>query len=453
MEKTHKSRSKKINLSSVLLSFAQQTQINRSVLIEAINDTFKKAYRHAIIKKHSEIYTHTNELLLSDIKTKTVFDDKKNRLRFYVTKTVMSRVHQPHKQIKFIDAVKLDPNAKLKNDIDVEIFVDDFATPEVLQFRQVLKQKLHDISVEKIYNDFIALKGQAVMATVENVYPTYAFVSINEYSCFLPKAAWIPNEELTIGKRIIVYISDVLQKSPGSQVIVSRRANELLFAILRREVVEYDKGILSIVNFVRQPGNRSVLVIKSNEPNIEPVGSFLGVNSERIKAVSSLLSDEKIEIVKYDEDLKQYIMNLLYPARVVGFKIGPNDLKEKEAELQAEKNSQNPDDTRNRTFRIFKYKADVVVRNEDLYLAIGKKGQTVRFASNLADCNINVIMESKALEEHLDFTRVSDKDYEESMEKSVSTRKNATGLESTDTEDNESLLEWKIAFHEYETEE
>lgn len=450
-----KERKNKINLATAILSFMQQTQIAKPELIEAINDTFRRTYLHQIssVLKGKSIELKNSESLQTKIK----FNKQNTKISFFVSKLVVRKVENPYLEIDFKDAIILDPKINLNEYLDVQLYVEDFSVTTITQFRQILKQKLYDLNVTRIYNDFISLKGQVVPGVVEKVEEFYAFVNVNDYSCFLPKKAQFNNEELAIGKRFVFYVEEVLEKSKGSQVVLSRNDDNLLFSLFRAEVPEYEKKMVSIVNRTRVPGVSSILVVKSENANVDPVGAFLGASSHRVKAVSSLINDEKIEIVKYDDDLLQFVVNLMNPVQIYGYSFKKNPLYEEfehqektkaaeRADLAHDENYEIIDNefavliknkkTRERK-HIYKKQIVLVVAQEDLPIALGRKGQNAKSCSILTKCNIKFYTIDIADNEHVGYTKISSSKYYPK----INAQKNNLKTGQIEEEDNNSLVD------------
>ena len=438
--KKKETKKKQIHLATALLSFINQTKIEETSLIEVINDTFKKAYSH-----HINVLMKDQQKEIPPLKSEVKFNKPKTKISFFIYKKVVRTIENPLIEIKLKEAIAIDPDAKKDDEVLTEVYVEDFPSTLIFHFRQILKQKLHELNVEKTYKQFLPLKETVVSCVVDSVHDNYAFVNVNGYTCFLPKSAQLPNEELKIGKKMVVFITNVLPNSRGSQVTVSRKISKLLLALLKLEVIEYQQGIIDVVKFVRMPGERTILVVDSKDPNVDPLGAFLGQGSNRIKSVSSLLNDEKISIAKYDKDIKKLIVNLLNPARVKGIKIMDNDEYATELSQKTDESKQT-EETVKKTKLAFPQKAIVVVKNEDLFLALGKKGSLVRAASKLTQCYIEIMLESNAIEQHLKYDPIEASSYDRKSER------NQESIAAS-KKDDEDLLDWRDIFHEYETEE
>lgn len=228
--------------------------------------------------------------------------------------------------------------------------------------KQVILQKIREKEKEAVLSDYRVKIGSIVNGLVLRFAGPNVIVDIGKTEAILPISEQIPNEKYHLNQRLVFYLLDIRQGTKGEEVVISRSHNGLLEGLFKREVPEVAQGSVEIKAVVREPGNRSKIAVFSSQPGIDPVGSCVGQKGVRVQAIIQELGGlEKIDIVQWSEDIKQYIAQSLSPAKNVKVEI---DEKEKVAH--------------------------VFVPQEELSLAIGKEGQNVRLAYKLTKYRIEI---------------------------------------------------------------
>ncbi len=234
--------------------------------------------------------------------------------------------------------------------------------------KQVIIQKVKESERNRIAKDYQSKIGQTVSVVVKRVDKGLVFVDLGGIDGFIPKSESIPNELVKKGDRIKVYVKEVNTTGRGVQIILSRNNNNLLKSLFEMEVPEISQGVIQIMGIARDPGLRAKIALRSRDKRIDAVGSAIGMRGSRIQAVSDSINGERIDVILWDDDIAQFVINALAPAKVVSIVVNE------------EKNIM-----------------EVVVKEDQLSQAIGKNGQNIRLTSELTNWRVNVISESESL--------------------------------------------------------
>ena len=235
--------------------------------------------------------------------------------------------------------------------------------------KQVIVQKVRDAEREKQYEEFKDRVGEVVNGLVKRVEYGNVIVDLGRGEAFIRRDDVIPRETFRPGDRIRSWISEVKQEQRGPQVYLSRTANEFMSKLFTQEVPEIYDGIIQIISVARDPGSRAKISVLSKDNSIDPVGACVGMRGSRVQAVVAELQNEKIDIIPYSEDVPTYLVNALAPAEVTKVVL---DEEEK--------------------------KVEIVVPDEQLSLAIGRRGQNVRLACQLTGWDIDILTEGSESE-------------------------------------------------------
>jgi N utilization substance protein A len=272
---------------------------------------------------------------------------------------------------KVIDA---NPNDELKVEVDrstgkihafknkEEITSIDFGRIAASTARQVIIQKIREAEKEVVFNEFQARVGEIVSGTVYRFEKGNIIVDLlGKAEGILPKREQSPLEEVRQGQRIRAYVVEVRKESKGPQIILSRTHPNMVKKLFELEVPEIYEGIVEIKSIARQPGERTKIAVWSKNDKVDSVGACVGMRGNRVRNIVTELHGEKIDIVRYNEDIREYIKAALSPAKI--------------AEIKLDKE---------------KLKAEVIVEDDQLSLAIGKHGQNVRLASKVTGWNLDI---------------------------------------------------------------
>lgn len=338
------------NLNYVIEQVGKDKGIDKKVIIEALEQAVltasRKKYGH-----QGEIEVHYNEEL--------------GEVELFQFKQVVEKVTDPNKEISLEEARELDSEAQIGDSLGVKLDT-DFGRIGAQTAKQVIIQKVRDAERENIYNEFKDRKGDIISGTVQRIEKGNIYINIGRAEAILTTKEQIPGETYRQGDRLRAYILDVQKNTKGPQISLSRTHPGFLIKLFEMEVPEISEGIIKIISAAREPGERAKISVFSTNRDIDPVGACVGMRGSRVLNVVQELRGEKIDIIPWSQDQAKYVCNALAPAKISRVYI----------------------DEENRHM-------EVVVPDDQLSLAIGKKGQNVRLASKLTGWKIDIKSESK----------------------------------------------------------
>ena len=356
--------------------------ISRDVVIEALKEAMTKALKKSL--------GADDALVGVDI------DLDNGVFEMYQIKNVVADVEDDLLEISVEDANESgDKKYKVGDQYRIYVALDELRKAMVLSIKSLLRQKFAEAEKEVLHEQFKDKINTLVTGRVEQYDERGATVNIGKTSVYLPRKEMIKDEKFTVGETIKLYVNDVATSSKGAQIVVSRASEGFLKAIMTEEIHDIYDGTITIVSIAREAGERSKVAVTSKDVNVDPAGACIGPNGSRIQKVVSQLgngsSKEKIDIITFKENVALYIMESLKPAQVAGIKVD-EDAKS----------------------------ALVVVKDDSLSLAIGRKGVNARLAVKLTGYKIDIKIESEALEQGLEyqtFEELSAIDMEERAQK------------------------------------
>jgi N utilization substance protein A len=334
--------------------------IKKETFINALQDALAVAYRKHFAGKNGKV---TVEM-----------DEERGSIRFYVTRTVVEELVDKDSEILLEEALDDDPNAKI-GDVQREEFVSkDFGRIAAQTAKQIIQQKLRDTERSNTLSEFSDKENEMLSGTVRKVEMRNVYVDIGSGSVeglLLPQDQ-TPGERYNVNDPIKVYVKRVKNEGRSSQVLVSRTAPGLVKRLFEEQVPEIKQGVVQVMSISREPGQRTKMAIRSEDPKIDPVGACVGNKGCRVNAVVAELNGEKIDIILWSENPLEFIAKALAPAPVTSVSGNEKDKM-----------------------------ALVVVPDDKLSLAIGRDGQNARLAARLTGWKIDVKSETVAKEQHL----------------------------------------------------
>jgi len=339
------------DLGRVIDQISRDKGIDRRILIE----TLEEAIKSAVKKKFG----------LSD-NFEVNFNDELGEVEVFQFKEVVEEVTDDKLQIAVEDARQLDDESQVGDELGVKMDTEEFGRIAAQSAKQVIIQRMKDAERDIVYEDFKDRQGEIINGIVQRFDKGNIIVNLGRTDAILSLGEQVPKESYRQGDRIRALILEVKQISRGPQIILSRTHPDFLKALFEVEVPEISEGIVRIVAVAREPGSRSKIAVVSDDKDIDPVGACVGIRGSRVQSVVQELRGEKIDIIPYNTDPARFIVNALAPAVVSRVVV----------------------DEHNRTM-------EVVVPDEQLSLAIGRKGQNVRLASKLSGWRIDVKNETK----------------------------------------------------------
>ncbi|MBA3018551.1 MAG: transcription termination factor NusA [Proteobacteria bacterium] len=339
------------DIKRVVEQVSRDKGIDREVLIKALEDALKSAARK---KFGSKI----------DIEVK--YNEEAGEIEVFQFKEVVENITEPDLQITLEEAYKLDPECTIGDSLGTKMDASTFGRIAAQSAKQVIIQKMKDAERDAVYSRFIDRKGEIINGIVQRVDRGDIIVNLGHTEGILPEREQVPKEVYRRGDRVRAHILDVLHDSRGPQIILSRTHPSFLVSLFKTEVPEISEGIVSIMCAAREPGIRAKIAVSSNDSDIDPVGACVGMKGSRVQNVVQELRGEKIDIISWHIDPAKFVCNALSPAEISRVII----------------------DEENRSM-------EVIVPDEFLSIAIGKKGQNVRLASKLTKWHLDVISETK----------------------------------------------------------
>ena len=297
-----------------------------------------------------------------DIEVK--YNEKTGQLELYEFKEVVKddQFIDDQIEIKLSEAIKMDPEAQVSDQIGVPLQAKDLGRIDAHAARQIVTQSLKNAENEVVFNEFEKRKGEIVSGVVRRMDRGMIVVDLEKVEAYIPRKEQIYGERYNPGDRIQGYILEVRQTTRGPQIIMSRAHPDYMIKLFTVEVPEVYEGIVKIVSAAREPGQRAKIAVYSTDSAVHPVGACVGMKGNRVQNITQELKGERIDIVTWDEDPVQFVCNALAPAKISKVLV---DESGKEM--------------------------DVVVEDNQLSLAIGKKGQNVRLAVNLTGWKLNIV--------------------------------------------------------------
>ena len=329
------------------LAGIENRKLPKEVVVDALKEALSKAY-----KKHIEI---------PDALVKVDIDEKTGELNVYQQYTVVEEVDDDELEISLADAQKRNPDIQLGELYDVKKSIDDLGRAAAILAKNVLKQKIREAEKQSVYDEYIDKKDEMVIGIIESVEEKFVVVNLGKTLAMMPKAAQIPGENYKEGQKIRLVITEVTKETKGAQVLVSRADAKLVKRLFEKEVPEIYQGIVEIKAIAREAGERTKMAVHSKRPDVDAIGACIGPRGSRVQVVIGELGTEKIDIFEWSENTVELIKNSLSPAQIIGVL----QTREKKGLL-------------------------VVVEDNQLSLAIGKKGKNARLAVRLTGQRIDI---------------------------------------------------------------
>ena len=335
-------------------------KISKEIVVEALKEAMAKAYR-----KHIDI---------PDVQVRVDINEKSGEMKLYQLYTVVEEVEDDELEISLEEVKRLGLNLELGQQHEIQKPIDDLGRAAALLAKNVMKQKIREAEKQAVYDEYIDLLDEMVIGLVESVEEKFVVVNLGKTMALMPRAAQIPGEIYREGQNIRVVITECNKETKGAQVLVSRADAKLVKRLFEREVPEIYEGVVEIKAIAREAGERCKMAVYSSDPNVDPIGACIGPRGARVSAIIEELHGEKIDIFEWSENVQELIKNALAPAQVLG--VIPS----------ADKKS-----------------LLVIVEDNQLSLAIGKKGKNARLAVKLTGKKIDIKTRTDVEESGIDW--------------------------------------------------
>jgi len=340
------------SLEEVLQQAARERDIDMDRWIGALEDAMASA-----AKKQHRIKAPV----------RATFDRSNGTFSAFIVKTVVEEVEDPFAEWTLEEAQDHDPEAEIGVEIHIPVSTEGLGRIAAQSAKQVLYQRIREAEREKVYNEFIDRVGEVVNGTVKRFERGDIVVDLGRTEAAVPRSEQSRHERYSQGERIRAVIADVHTQPKGPQVVLSRTDPRLLVKLFEMEVPEIYDGTVQIKAAVRAPGERAKVAVFSRERDVDPVGACVGMKGSRVQSIIRELRGEKIDIIEYSDDLVTFAQSALAPARITRVSITHHG---EEPQL------------------------DVIVEDEQLSLAIGKRGHNVRLAAELLGAKIDIKSET-----------------------------------------------------------
>ena len=339
----------------IFLEALDELEKEKGILKEELLETIETALLAAYKKNYGE-----------KDNVKVTINRNSGDVKVYSQRLIVENVENPEEEISLEDAISVKKRAKLGDILDLEINAESFKRNAIQNAKQIVVQKVRECEKRNIFNKFKEIENSIVSANVRKTDEKgNLYVDINGLEAIVPQKELSPTDKFVQGDRIKIFIGEVEEATKFTKTFVSRKSEELLRGLLELEVPEIYEGIIEIKNIAREAGSRSKVAVYSSDENLDVKGACIGRNGMRIQTIIDELQGEKIDVVLWNEDVREFVKNALNPAQVLSVEV----VEEGEDNLKV---------------------AKVVVAENQLSLAIGKKGQNSRLAARLCGVKIDI---------------------------------------------------------------
>jgi len=331
---------------AVLEFWEREKGINRDVLAAAVEEALLSAAKKAI--------GPAREL-------RVVIDQKSGDIRAFAKLVVSEKVISKHDQISVFDARRIRAEAQLGEEVEVEVTPVGFGRIAAQYAKQALMQHIRREEKRLIFTEFKDRVGDIINGTVRRFDRSDVFVDLGKYEALLPNRERVPTEEYQVGERIRCYVKAVEEGPHGPEIILSRSDPRFVIKLFQLEVSEINDGTIEIKGVAREPGFRTKLAVWTRDAKVDPVGACVGLRGQRVKNIVRELNNEKVDIIRWDTNVRNFVTNALAPAKLKAFEI---------------------DEARKRV--------RITVSQDQLSLAIGKRGQNARLTAKLTGWQVDI---------------------------------------------------------------
>lgn len=346
-----------INLKHAIEQLVKEKGIDRQVVLEAMEQ--------AVLTAANKKYRNTRDL-------EAHYNHESGEVELFEFVTVVEDVQDSYKEIGLDEAHEIDPEAEVGDSLGEKLDSSGFSRIAAQTAKQVIIQKVRDAERETIYNEYNDRVWEVITGMVRRFEKGELLIDLGRAEAVLPAKEQMPREVYRPGDRLRAIITEIRMTTKGPQIMLSRTHPSMLAKLFEAEVPEIAEGIVEINAIVRDPGSRAKIAVSSNDRDVDPVGACVGMRGARVQNVVSELRGEKIDIIPWSEDIARFACNSLSPAQVS--KVFVDEEK-----------------------RVL----EIIVPDDQLSLAIGKRGQNVSLAARLTGCRIDIKSESKVAEAEL----------------------------------------------------
>ncbi len=338
------------DLDALMEYYEKEKGIDRSVMVEAISNALLQASRKSV--------GPARELRVDETSL------NKGKVKLFAKLIAVEKVSQPYEQLQLDLARRIQPGANLGDEIEVEVTPKDFGRIAAQTAKQAIMQRLRQAEKEMIYEEFKDRAGDIVPGTVRRFDKSDIVVDLGKFEGVMPSKEKVPNEDYHVGDRFRFYVVAVENGLRGPEIILSRAHPNFVRRLFEFEVSEIADRTVEIRSIAREAGYRTKLAVYSPDPKVDPVGACVGLRGARVKNIVRELNNEKVDIIRWTENLKQFVIDALKPATV-----GEDKITVIESE----------------------HRIEVRVQEEELSKAIGLRGRNARLTSRLIGWEVQVM--------------------------------------------------------------
>jgi N utilization substance protein A len=319
---------------------------------DRVIETIKAAIRAAYKKDYGT----------RDMNVDVDLDENTGNATVFAVKTVAKTIENDELEISLKDAKKYKPEAKVGDEIRIDVTPVGYGRIAAQSAKQVIIQRIQEAERDVMYEIFKDRENELINAMIHRVDGDFVYVNLDsKITTILPREEQIPGERYFSGQRLKLYLDKVIKTTKGPQLLISRRHPKLVQKLMELEIPEVKSGLVLVKAIAREPGVRCKVAVASNDPKIDPIGSCVGQRGVRVTAVMDELNNERIDIIQFSENVEQYIRAALSPAKI--------------SQIVLDMNAK---------------RAGVYVATDQRPLAIGKQGQNVRLASILTGWELDI---------------------------------------------------------------
>jgi N utilization substance protein A len=331
---------------AVLDYWEREKGIRKDVLLGAVQEALVSAAKKAVGPARN---------------LRCTIDPKSGDIKAFASLEVVEKVVSKHDQVSLIDARRSKPDAELGQELEIEVTPANFGRIASQYAKQALMQHIRRAEKDLIYNEFKDRAGDIVSGIVRRFERSDVSIDLGRYEALLPSRERVPTEEYQVGERLRCFVKAVENTAHGPEIILSRADPQFVVKLFQLEVSEINDGTIEIKGIAREPGFRTKIAVYSRDDKVDPVGACVGLRGQRVKNIVRELNNEKVDIIKWDPDIRVYVTNALAPAKLKSFMV---------------------DADRKRVI--------VQTTEDQLSLAIGKRGQNARLTSRLCGWQVDI---------------------------------------------------------------
>lgn len=331
---------------AVLEYWEKEKGISRDVLTSAVQEALLSAAKKAV--------GPAREL-------RVAIEPKTGDIRAFAKLVVSDKVISKHDQVSVFDGRRIKPDAQVGDEVEVEVTPTGFGRIAAQYAKQALMQQIRKAEKALIFTEFKDRVGDIISGTVRRFDRSDVIVDLGKYEALLPNRERVPTEEYQVGERIRCYVKAVEQGAHGPEIILSRSDPRFVIKLFQLEVSEISDGTIEVKGIAREPGFRTKLAVWTRDEKVDPVGACVGLRGQRVKNIVRELNNEKVDIIRWSPNVREFITNALSPAKLKSFEI----------------------DEAHKRVRI-------ITSEDQLSLAIGKRGQNARLTSKLTGWQVDI---------------------------------------------------------------